>query len=97
MRNLLHAARFALGRIVMTSGVAELVASGVIADPMHYVLRHALGDWGDLCDEDKAVNQRALRQGHQLISVYQIGPHTKVYVITEGDRSVTTLLLPSEY
>jgi len=60
--------------------------------------RHSQGDWGDLCDEDIELNNQALKDGARLFSVYEIEPEGfKVWVITEWDRSATTLLLPREY
>lgn len=61
--------------------------------------KHSTGDWGDCCEEDKALNDEAVKIGNRLVSVYHLPDkhRTKCYVITEWDRSVTTLLLPEEY
>ena len=59
--------------------------------------RHLSGDFGELCDEDRASNRHAIHQSGRIFSSYQVDAQTKVWVITEADRSVTTLLLPSEY
>ena len=59
--------------------------------------RHELGDWGDLDAEDRAQNDLALEQGERLLSAYGIRDDLKVWVITERDRSVTTILLPEDY
>jgi hypothetical protein len=59
--------------------------------------RHAQGDWGELCEEDRAANERALKEGLRLFSVYTDRNGTKYYIITEHDRSVTTILLPEDY
>jgi hypothetical protein len=59
--------------------------------------RHASGDWGDLCSEDTQANNDALQYGDRLLSSYVISESCKVWIITEWDRSVTTILLPSEY
>ncbi len=89
---------FRAGTIVMTPGVAELAARGI--DHGAYLMRHLAGDWGDLCAEDSAENALALAQGLRLLSSYAL-PHNpvsdKLWIITEADRSVTTLLLPLEY
>lgn len=85
-----------LGQVLVTAGVHALVQEGHL-DPFFCLRRHAAGDWGDLTDHDKAVNERALQGGSQIFSMYEISPTLKIYVITEWDRSVTTLLLPSEY
>jgi hypothetical protein len=89
-------AKFRLGQIVATRGVTDLVAHGVI-NPLLFIQRHSLGDWGDLCEDDRSLNDESLQSGGRLHSAYQISPLVKLWVITEWDRSVTTLLLPSEY
>lgn len=88
--------RFPLGRILATPGaLAALDQSG---DSAHGLLmRHATGDWGELCDDDKQANEAALGQGTRLLSAYRLGDGTKVWIITEADRSATTILLPEEY
>jgi hypothetical protein len=88
---------FPLGRTVATPGaMAALEAAGSSA--LLYLSRHAAGDWGDLTQEDKAENELAVKKGWRIFSAY-ILPKTgqKLWVISEADRSVTTLLLPSEY
>lgn len=89
--------RFQTGRLIMTRGVNALVERGGL-DPAPYIVRHLMGDWGDLSDHDWQANDRALRSGEdRLFSSYDIGPVLKLWIITEWDRSVTTLLLPEEY
>jgi len=89
--------RFASGHAVMTRGVNALVQQGII-DPLHYLHRHLAGDWGDLSEQDKRQNQRALRTGEgNLMSSYRLGDNLTLWIITEWDRSQTTLLLPDEY
>jgi hypothetical protein len=89
--------RFDPGQIVMTHGVSELVQQGRL-NPNVYLRRHLGGDWGDLDDCDRRQNDAALKSGEdRLFSSYEVGPSLKVWVITEWDRSVTTVLLPSEY
>jgi hypothetical protein len=87
--------KFTLGRLVATATVLETEASADIATAVE---RHAKGDWGDLDDDDKAANNSALEDGYRLMSAYTF-PTTGnvVWVITEHDRSVTTVLYPSEY
>jgi hypothetical protein len=86
---------FALGTLVATPGaLAEMVRLGI--NPVELLARHANGDWGDLCDEDKAANADALKTGARIFSAYEVRG-VKFWVITESDRSVTTTLLPSEY
>lgn len=89
--------KFPLGQTVMTPGVQNLVFSGA-CNPGEVLARHQSGDWGDLDDEDKQMNEEDLVLGERLLSKYHVGPgRVAIYVITERDRSVTTLLLPSEY
>jgi len=87
---------FNLGRTVATPGAIEaLQQAGVSAASL--LGRHHCGDWGDLEDEDIARNNSALRLGSRLVSSYQITETIKIWVITEADRSATTLLLPQDY
>ena len=89
--------RFAPGQVVMTCGVDALVQQGQL-NPISYLLRHLGGDWGDLDASDRQQNDAALASGQaRLFSSYQVTPDLKLWIITEWDRSVTTLLLPSEY
>lgn len=87
---------FELGRTVATPGAIEaLQQAGISAASL--LCRHQCGDWGDLENEDLAENKLALNQGLRIFSSYQITEATRIWVITESDRSVTTLLLPEEY
>ena len=65
-------------------------------DPLSYLSRHASGDWGDLDPHDRRENGLALKHGRRLLCSYPVG-EGRVWVITEADRSYTTLLLPEEY
>ncbi|MGJ0514247.1 MAG: hypothetical protein ACR65O_00680 [Methylomicrobium sp.] len=88
--------QFELGQVVATPGaLAKLNEAGIAAAELLY--RHHRGDWGDLEPEDIAENNAALKRGSRLFSSYQITNTIKIWIITEADRSVTTLLLPSEY
>lgn len=90
-------ARFTPGHTVMTMGVDALVRAGRL-NPAPFLYRHLCGDWGDLDDSDRRQNDAALRSGRdRLFSSYQVAPDLKLWIMTEWDRSVTTLLLPSEY
>ena len=62
-----------------------------------YVRRHAWGDWGDVSAEDAQANERALQDGSRLFSAYALGTGERLWIITEADRSSTTVLLPDEY
>ena len=95
-QELLTPGRFALGQIVATPhSLSAIEEAGQI--PPEFVLRHQHGDWGDLDPEDKRINEEALRRGQRLLSAYHTRLGEKLWVITEWDRSVTTLLLPEEY
>lgn len=86
---------FSLGVVTVTAGVRNTLTT---VEVMRAVLRHASGDWGDLCDEDREENEFALKHGYRLFSVYEREESdSRIYVITEADRSVTTVLLPEEY
>lgn len=87
---------FLLGRIVTTPIVDQLVQDGTF-DPIHYLRRHMSGDWGDVSDDDRQANDSALEQGDRLVSSYKISDSLTLLVITEQDRSATTLMLPSDY
>jgi hypothetical protein len=88
-------APFPLGRILATPGALETIL-GAGGDPFAYIARHASGDWGDLCPFDRRENGLALRHGRRVLSSYKVGDG-RVWVITEADRSLTTILLPEEY
>jgi hypothetical protein len=90
-------ARFELGQLVATPGALAALEQANTS-PAELVGRHLTGDWGTLDKEDWATNDRALREGTRLLSAYTL-PSTgeKVWVITEWDRSVTTILRPDEY
>ncbi len=64
---------------------------------MEFLQRHAAGDWGEVDAHDKAENEYSLQQGFRLLSAYRLADGTKIWIITEADRSATTLLLPEEY
>ncbi|MGZ8212915.1 MAG: hypothetical protein ACXWTP_00235 [Methylosarcina sp.] len=86
---------FALGRTLVTRGaLAAMQEAGV--SPLALLSRHQRGDWGDLCREDKQTNERALTAGERIFSSYRLEA-VKFWVITEADRSATTILLPEEY
>ncbi|HEY8561274.1 MAG TPA: hypothetical protein VIL74_12935 [Pyrinomonadaceae bacterium] len=87
---------FPLGRIYLTAGASEALEVSE-QEPFEFLSRHQTGDWGDLCEEDKRENEMSLREGFRLLSAYWTKAGEKVWCITEHDRSITTILLPSEY
>ena len=93
---------FSLGTIVATPGaLAELEKSG--QTPLEFIERHSRGDWGgELCEEDRRLNDEALVDDSRLLSAYKLTTGVKIWVITEaadetGNRAATTVLLPDEY
>jgi hypothetical protein len=88
-------APLSLGRVVATPGALKVLKEAR-AHPFDYLARHATGDWGDLCAFDRRQNEIALREGLRVLSSYPVGRKC-VWIITEADRSVTTILLPEEY
>jgi hypothetical protein len=84
-----------LGKVVATPGALKLL-SEIGEDPFGYITRHATGDWGELCAFGRRQNEMALRNAYRVLSSYPIGEE-RIWVITEADRSVTTILLPEEY
>ena len=89
---------FPLGQTVITPAALERLRQRDLEAIIPTILsRHELGDWGDLDEEDSKANDLALKEGDRLLSAYQIHEDLKVWVITEWDRSVTTVLLPEDY
>lgn len=87
---------FALGQVVGTpEALATIEANGL--QPLDLLTRHYNGDWGEICDEDKALNDEAVKLGNRILSAYPIASDVTIWIITEADRSSTAILLPSEY
>jgi hypothetical protein len=84
-----------LGKVVATPGALKLLLE-VGEHPFDYLVRHASGDWGDLGGFDRRENERALRVGECIFSSCNT-PAGSIWIITEADRSVTTIFLPEEY
>ncbi len=88
--------KFSLGRVLATpAALSAIEASG--QKPQEFLHRHATGDWGDLSAEDRQANDDSLASGARLLSSYRTSRGTRIWIITEADRSATTLLLPEEY
>lgn len=88
--------KFALGTIVITPGA--LVAFAQSEDRIEpFLLRHMRGDWGELDEHDRQENEFSLQKGYRLLSAYTLSDGTRIWIITEADRSATTILLPEEY
>lgn len=85
---------FELGRIVATPGALEVLGP---EEPIVLLQRHQSGDWGDVSPGDARENRLSVKRGFRVLSSYPVGDGLRVWVITEGDRSATTILLPEEY
>lgn len=88
--------RFQLGRTLITPGALD-AREEAGETGREYLRRHASGDWGIVDDDDKKENELSVREGFRILSAYLTGKGVKIWVITEADRSATTILLPSEY
>ena len=87
-------AKFPLGQIYATRGVINSISRQEMTDAL---IRHASGDWGDLDPEDKQANDDALKHGGRIFSAYTSSDGIRFWIITEANRSYTTVLLPEEY
>ena len=87
---------FPLGRIVATPGALDALARAN-QSPQEFLNRHVTGEWGELGEEDKAENNYSLKHGFRILSSYKTAAGEKLWLITESDRSLTTLLQPEEY
>lgn len=85
-----------LGQVVATPGAIEALKKAS-QTASHFLNRHLSGDWGELCDEDRQLNDEATKNGSRVLSAYTLTTGEKIWIITEADRSSTCLLLPSEY
>ena len=83
-----------LGQVLITPGAHDDLN---LKDVASSLVRHASGDWGVVSDEDKALNDEAIETGDRILSAYRDSNGVKFWIITEWDRSATTILLPSEY
>ena len=88
--------RFALGRVVATPGALRALEKAEQL-PAEFLDRHVNGDWGEVPNEDKQENEFSVAQGFRILSAYTTNAGDKIWIITEADRSSTTILLPSEY
>lgn len=96
MNSYANGPRFPMGRPVITPA-AEAALHAVGIHPIRLLARHLHGDWGSLPVEDKTANELALLTGKRLLSSYDLPGDARIWIITEADRSVTTILLPEDY
>ena len=87
-------AKFRLGKIVSTPNALDQLTQ---EDILLAIGRHQAGDWGDVGEDDRTANERALVEGTRLWSVYHAESGVKFWLITEADRSYSTVLLPEDY
>lgn len=88
--------KFPLGKLVATPAALEVIQKAG-QSPAEFIDRHILGDWGECEPDDWQANDDALKDGERIFSVYKTKQDVKVWVITEGDRASTCILLPEEY
>jgi hypothetical protein len=88
--------RFPLGRVVATPGAFSALEKAEQL-PAEFLDRHVSGDWGDVPDADKQENEVSVEQGFRILSVYTTSAGDQIWILTEADRSATTMMLPSEY
>ena len=86
--------RFNPGRVMITCNAKEVLPHSEVNAAIN---RHLHGDWGNVCKSDRKLNDEALRNGDRLLSVYETAGGVTFWIITESDRSATTILLPSDY
>jgi hypothetical protein len=88
--------KFPLGQIVATPGALDLLRESG-ENPAQFLNRHAQGDYGEICEEDRMLNDQAIVDGSRILSAYRTSKNERLWVITEADRSSTCLLRPDEY
>jgi len=88
--------KFDLGRIVATPGALDALQRAEESAP-RYLALHARGDWGDVCQEDAKLNNDAVTSGKRILSAYTLKSGVKIWILTEGSRECTTILLPEDY
>jgi hypothetical protein len=86
--------KFPLGQLVATPGALDVITFEQVHD---LIERHRTGDWGDVTEHDWLANDRALVEGSRIFSSFKISKYVRIWVITEANRSATTILLPCEY
>lgn len=88
--------RFRLGQVVATPNALNALEDANQA-PEEFLARHQSGDWGEVGTEDWEENELSVREGFRVLSSYTLSTGKKLWIITEADRSATTLLLPEDY
>ncbi len=88
--------KFNLGQLVATPGALQVMGKAG-QSPVFFLEKHQSGNWGEVCAADAKLNDQALQEGGRLLSSYRTVKGEALWIITEYDRSVTTILLPQEY
>jgi hypothetical protein len=88
--------RFELGRVMITPAASAALEAAKVPTIL-LLARHVHGDWGEVDEHDRLQNEMAVSQGMRVLSSYPLSADTKLWGITEADRSATTILLPDEY
>jgi hypothetical protein len=88
--------RFALGQLAITTAARDALTEAE-QSPDEFLQRHASGDWGELDEHDRGENELSIHEGFRILSAYRTRRGSRLWIITEADRSVTTILLPEEY
>jgi hypothetical protein len=91
-----YKAKFLLGRLLATPGALKALEEAC-QEAIAFLSRHQHGDWGELDDEDKQENEFSVLNNYRIVSAYRLNTGVKILIITEADRSYTTIFLPSEY
>lgn len=95
-KNLATAPRFSLGQTLITPSANDAIeAAG--QTPQEFLARHSTGDWGELSDDDCQENEFSITHNLRILSAYRTAKDVRLWIITEADRSATTILLPEEY
>ena len=89
-------ALFSLGSVVATAAAVSGIGSARVSVGA-LLQRHLLGDWGDVSEGDASLNVQAMASRDRIVSAYQITPTTRILIITEADRSATTIMTPGDY
>ncbi len=91
---IINSPKFNIGRLMATQNASATLSAEEMAVALN---RHYSGDWGSLDPEDEKANNHALKSGCRLFSQYYTKQNIKFWIITEADRSATTVLLPEDY
>ena len=95
-KNIIIESKFNFGQVVATATLVRYCEEKNFS-LLPYLIRHGNCDWGDVCKDDKAANDEALKEGLRVLSEYKLPDGKRIWIITEADRSATTMLFPEDY